>query len=42
MNAHRLVSRAIATMETLSPEYLNRFVNYADTLLALERLGKKG
>lgn len=42
MNAHRLVSRAIATMETLSPEYLNRFVNYADTLLALERLAKKG
>ena len=42
MNAHRLVSRAIATMETLSPEYLNRFVNYADTWLALERLAKKG
>ncbi len=42
MNAHRLVSRAIATMEKLSPEYLNRFVNYADTLLALERLGRKG
>ncbi|MDV3502700.1 DUF2894 domain-containing protein [Marinobacter sp. M-5] len=42
INAHRLVSRAIATMETLSPEYLNRFVNYADTLLALERLAKKG
>ncbi|MGM0766593.1 MAG: DUF2894 domain-containing protein [Pseudomonadota bacterium] len=42
MNAHRLVSRAIATMEALSPEYLNRFVNYADTLLALERLAKKG
>ncbi|AZT84949.1 DUF2894 domain-containing protein [Marinobacter sp. NP-4(2019)] len=42
MNAHRLVSRAVAAMEKLSPEYLNRFVNYADTLLALERLGKKG
>lgn len=42
MNAHRLVSRAIAAMEKLSPEYLNRFVNYADTLLALERLGRKG
>ncbi|MFL1455089.1 DUF2894 domain-containing protein [Marinobacter sp. GN3S48] len=42
MNAHRLVSRAIATMEKLSPEYLNWFVNYADTLLALERLGRKG
>ncbi|WP_297791132.1 DUF2894 domain-containing protein [uncultured Marinobacter sp.] len=42
MNSHRLVSRAIAAMEKLSPEYLNRFVNYADTLLALERLGRKG
>ncbi len=41
MNAHRLVSRAIAEMQRLSPEYLNRFANYTDTLMALERLGKK-
>lgn len=42
MNAHRLVSRAIAEMQTLSPEYLRRFANYADTLMALEQLGRKG
>ncbi|MGP9833143.1 DUF2894 domain-containing protein [Marinobacter sp. NSM] len=41
MNAHRLVSRAIAEMQTLSPEYLNRFAHYTDTLIALERLGRK-
>jgi hypothetical protein len=42
MNAHRLVSRAIAEMQTLSPEYLERFAKYADTLMALERLAKRG
>ncbi|MCK0104901.1 DUF2894 domain-containing protein [Marinobacter sp. S0848L] len=41
MNAHRLVSRAIAEMQRLSPEYLNRMVNYTDTLMALEKLGRK-
>lgn len=42
MNAHRLVSRAMAEMQRLSPEYLNRFANYTNTLMALERLGRKG
>ncbi|MDO6822876.1 DUF2894 domain-containing protein [Marinobacter sp. 1_MG-2023] len=42
INAHRLVSRALAEMQKLSPEYLKRFVNYTDTLMALERLGRKG
>lgn len=42
MNAHRLVSRAMAEMQRLSPAYLNRFVNYTDSLMALERLGRKG
>lgn len=42
MNAHRLVSRAMAELQRLSPEYLNRFANYTDTLMALERLGRKG
>jgi hypothetical protein len=42
MNAHRLVSRAIAEMQTLSPEYLARFARYTDTLLTLERLARKG
>ncbi|MBZ0334649.1 DUF2894 domain-containing protein [Marinobacter sp. AL4B] len=41
MNAHRLVSRAIAEMQRLSPEYLNRMANYTDTLMALEKLGRK-
>ncbi|MEP3588064.1 MAG: DUF2894 domain-containing protein [Marinobacter sp.] len=41
MNAHRLVSRAIAEIQRLSPEYLNRMVNYTDTLMALEKLGRK-
>lgn len=41
MNAHRLVSRAIAEMLKLSPEYLHRFANYTDTLMALEKLGRK-
>ncbi|TVP53915.1 MAG: DUF2894 domain-containing protein [Halomonadaceae bacterium] len=40
MNAHRLVSRAIAEMQQLSPAYLERFANYTDSLLALERLTK--
>lgn len=37
LNAHRLVIRAISTMQDISPEYLNRFVAYVDTLLWLER-----
>jgi hypothetical protein len=41
MNAHRLVSRAIATMQRLSPDYLDRFAHYTDTLMSLEQLGKK-
>lgn len=42
MNGHRLVSRALTEMQRLSPAYLNRFARYTDTLLALERLSKKG
>ena len=41
MNAHRLVSRAIAKMQNLSPAYLDRFARYADTLMALEHLTRK-
>ncbi|MGC8120130.1 DUF2894 domain-containing protein [Marinobacter sp. VGCF2001] len=40
MNAQRLVSRAIAEMHTLSPEYAERFARYTDTLMALERMSK--
>ncbi|MDX1757160.1 MAG: DUF2894 domain-containing protein [Marinobacter sp.] len=42
MNAHRLVTRAVTTMQRLSPDYLNRFVGYVDTLLALEQMARKG
>jgi hypothetical protein len=41
MNAHRLVSRALAEMQRLSPDYTLRFARYTDTLMALERLGRK-
>lgn len=41
MNAHRLVSRALSEMQRLSPEYLERFARYTDTLMALERLGRR-
>jgi len=41
MNAHRLVSRALAEMQKLSPEYTLRFARYIDTLLALEKCSRK-
>ncbi|PSF07085.1 DUF2894 domain-containing protein [Marinobacter fuscus] len=41
MNAQRLVSRALSEMQRLSPEYLERFARYTDSLLALEQLAKK-
>ncbi len=41
MNAHRLVTRAVSTMQQISPDYLNRFVGYVDTLMALEQLARK-
>ncbi|AMQ88358.1 DUF2894 domain-containing protein [Marinobacter sp. LQ44] len=41
MNAHRLVSRALAEMQKLSPEYTLRFARYIDTLLALEKSSRK-
>lgn len=36
LNAHRLVIRSLSAMQELSPQYLNRFVAYIDTLLWLE------
>jgi len=41
LNSHRLVVRSISTMRDISPEYLNRFVSYIDTLLWLEQAGMK-
>lgn len=37
MNSHQLVLRSLALMRDISPDYLNRFVSYVDTLLCLER-----
>ena len=37
-----LVLRALSSMRDLSPDYLKRFVVYADTLLRLEEAGRKG
>lgn len=42
MNPHRMVTRAIKLMRTLSPEYLHHFAGYVDTLVWLERMGRKG
>jgi hypothetical protein len=36
INSHMLVLRSLALMRELAPDYLNRFVSYADTLLCLE------
>ena len=39
LNPQMLVIRSLVTMRELSPEYLNRFVAYIDTLLWLEQAG---
>lgn len=41
LNSHRLVTRAISALQELSPAYLDHFVNYVDTLMVLEKAGKK-
>jgi hypothetical protein len=35
INSHMLVLRSLALMRDVSPDYLNRFMSYADTLLCL-------
>ena len=40
INSHMLVLRSLALMRELSPDYLNRFMAYVDTLLCLEEAGK--
>lgn len=37
LNSHRLVLRALALMQQLSPDYLRHFVTQADTLMWLDR-----
>jgi hypothetical protein len=41
LNPQALVIRSLATLRELSPDYLSRFVAYADTLLWLEQAGEK-
>jgi hypothetical protein len=41
INSHMLVLRSLALMRDISPDYLNRFMTYADTLLCLEQAGKE-
>ena len=41
INSHMLVLRSLALMRDVSPDYLNRFMSYADTLLSLDQQGEK-
>ncbi len=41
INSHMLVLRSLALMRDVSPDYLNRFMSYADTLLSLDHQGEK-
>ena len=41
INSHMLVVRSLAMMQDISPDYLNRVVSYADTLLALRPVEKE-
>ena len=42
INSHQLVLRSLAHMRDTSPDYLNRFMSYADTLLHLDQSAGKG
>lgn len=37
INSHMLVLRSLAMMRDISPDYLNRFISYAETLLCLDQ-----
>lgn len=37
INAHMLVLRSLVLMREISPDYLNRFTSYSDTLLCLDQ-----
>ncbi len=41
LNPQGLVIKSLATMRELSPDYLNRYVSYIDTLLWLEQASAK-
>jgi hypothetical protein len=40
INSHMLVLRSLGLIRDLSPDYLNRFMGYVDTLLFLEDAGQ--
>ena len=40
INSHMLILRSLGLMHELSPDYLNRFMAYIDTLFCLEDAGK--
>jgi hypothetical protein len=37
INSHMLVLRSLELMRDISPDYLNRFMSYAETLLCLDQ-----
>jgi hypothetical protein len=39
INSHMLVLRSLGLMRDASPDYLNRFMVYVDTLLCLDEAG---
>ncbi|SFC62886.1 Protein of unknown function [Polaromonas sp. OV174] len=41
LNSHQLLLRAFSVMRDISPDYLNRFVSYVDTLLWLDHVDSK-
>jgi hypothetical protein len=41
LNSHFLVLRSLELMREISPDYLNRFMSYVDTLLWLDQADKK-
>ena len=41
LNSHQLLLRAFSVMRDISPDYLNRFVSYVDTLLWLDQVVSK-
>jgi hypothetical protein len=41
INSHRVVLGSLALMRDISPDYLNRFMSYVDTLLCLDQRGRE-
>ena len=41
LNSHRLMLRSLSLMQSLSPDYLRRFLSHVDTLLWLEQASAK-